>query len=108
MDINSLTAYRIKEKRKEKELNQNDVASLINLSLSAFSRLENGEVDINLKTLEKIAQVLKVSISELIYQKNIDQNFRHCNINAVFYKNNHNINIVIDKDDLNKVLTQFQ
>lgn len=69
MDINSLTASKIKELRLNINKSQEELATELGVSPSAYRRLENGSVDINLKTLERLADFYQVSIGEIINQK---------------------------------------
>jgi transcriptional regulator with XRE-family HTH domain len=66
MDLNSLTASRIKGKREELNIKQSEIAKLIQMSASAYSRLENGEIQITINALEVISRVLKTSVVELM------------------------------------------
>lgn len=72
MDINSLTASKIKELRLETGKPQNVIAKELGMSPSAYVRLENGNVDIDLKTLELVANFYQLSVGEIISQKNQD------------------------------------
>ena len=70
MDINKLTAQRIKELRAEAGYSSEDVASEIGISKTAYSQLENGKVEINLSRLDKLAQIFKVPLSSFIPNSN--------------------------------------
>jgi transcriptional regulator with XRE-family HTH domain len=76
MDVNSLTANKIKDLRLDTGKSQADIAKELGLSASAYLRLENGQVDINLKTVERIAEFYQISIGEVINQKS--QNIYNC------------------------------
>jgi transcriptional regulator with XRE-family HTH domain len=45
---------------------QQELANLLNISQRAYSKIENGETEIKLKRLQKIATFLNVTISELL------------------------------------------
>ncbi len=79
MTINDKTAAKIKEIRESKNINQAKFAKMLDLSSSAYSRLENGETQITLHILEKIADKLNVPFFELL-------DFKSAKINN--YKNN--------------------
>lgn len=56
----------IKKFRELKNLTRDQIASDLNMSLSGYSKLERGEVDITLGKLNRISQVLEVSISQIL------------------------------------------
>lgn len=56
----------IKRIREEKNVKQQDLAAMCNYEKSNFSKIESGETNITLKTLNKIAVALEVSASELL------------------------------------------
>lgn len=58
--LQQLVALNITELRKRKNILQKDLASLIGIKQKDLSLIENGHVDLQLSTLEKIAVVLKV------------------------------------------------
>lgn len=97
MDINSLTASKIKELRLNIDKSQDELAQELKLSSSAYRRLENGSVDINLKTLEKLADFYQISVGEIINQKS--QSIYNCqNSHGVAIKSpnstfNYNFNV---------------
>ena len=56
---------RINELRKENEMTQEDLAFKVGVDRSYMGFVERGEKNPTLKKLIKIAQILKVSLSEL-------------------------------------------
>jgi transcriptional regulator with XRE-family HTH domain len=56
----------IKKFRELKNLTREFVASNLEMSLSGYSKLERGEVDITLSKLYKIAKVLEVNVSQIL------------------------------------------
>ncbi len=56
----------IKKFRELKNLTRDQIATDLNMSLSGYSKLERGEVDITLSKLNRISQVLDVSISQIL------------------------------------------
>ncbi|WP_140484974.1 helix-turn-helix domain-containing protein [Flavobacterium sp. GSA192] len=56
---------RIQQIRIEKNLSQQDLAALCNFEKSNMSRLENGNANATLSTLEKVCDALKVDYIEL-------------------------------------------
>ena len=52
--------------RKEKELKQIELASILNIEDSALRRIESGRTNPTLKTLLKIAAALEITIDQLL------------------------------------------
>ena len=105
MDINSLTANRIKELRIESGKSQEMIAKEMGLSKSAYERLENGKIDINLKSLELVAKYYNLNVSELVTQKNATS--YHCDNSqalAIQQGNNQTFNFNVTKEDIDKVV----
>lgn len=59
-------ANNLKHFRKVKGLNQGQLANKININRSTLSCYENGYRKPSMKTLEKMSEVLEVSLDELI------------------------------------------
>ena len=57
----SAMGNRIKECRKKKDLTQEKIAEIMDMSVSFISRIERGSVKVSLETLVKIASILDVS-----------------------------------------------
>lgn len=66
MDINEKTALKIRQTRKGMEMKASFVATYLGLSESAYSKLENGKVQITLVQLNKIALCFDLSIDYLL------------------------------------------
>jgi transcriptional regulator with XRE-family HTH domain len=56
----------IKKFRELKNITREQIASDLNLSVSGYSKLERGEIEITLKRLCEIADVLDVEISQIL------------------------------------------
>lgn len=56
---------KIREKRKEKKLSQDEVAALCDIEKANLSRIENGKTNSTILTLRKISLVLFNHTSEL-------------------------------------------
>jgi transcriptional regulator with XRE-family HTH domain len=56
---------KIKQLRLQKNYNQNDFARLIGVSPRALSSYENGSLDITLKKIVEISEILKVNFLDL-------------------------------------------
>jgi transcriptional regulator with XRE-family HTH domain len=59
-------AMRLKRLRAERQLSQADVAQASDLSREYIARLELGQQDPTLGTLQKLAKALKVTVGELV------------------------------------------
>lgn len=60
--------------RKEKGLTQKKLAEEAEVSISTISRIENGSEEIDIKTLVKIANILDVSVGELLKISTVSAN----------------------------------
>ena len=56
---------RIRELRLQKEMTQSDLGATAGITYGHVSLIENGQANITLETLEKISQVLNVSVANL-------------------------------------------
>lgn len=66
MDIKSKVGKRIREIREKVEMSQKDLAYSSNLDRSYIASVESGQRNISIVNLEKIANSLGVSLSELL------------------------------------------
>ncbi len=105
MDINSLTANKIKELRADTGKSLEKLASELQLSKSAYERLENGKIDINLRSLELIANYYNISVSELIAQKS-GVNYKCDNSTAIAIQqgNNQTFNLNLSKEEIDQLV----
>lgn len=65
-DISTRVRERIKVIRLKKHLSQGDIAKALGVHSAYISQIERGERNPTLKNIEKIAEVLGVSIDKLI------------------------------------------
>lgn len=68
--ISIIVGSNIKKYRKEKGLYQKDIAKLCDISIAYISKIEKGNANISIDTLEKIAKALNVSVDKLVTDKN--------------------------------------
>ena len=66
MELSDYISANIKRLRKVKNLSQKEVAASIDIAQAQYSVLESGKVVPTLPTLEKIATVFEVDISQLV------------------------------------------
>jgi len=57
---------RLRDLREDKDLNQDEVAKLLNISQTTYSRYESGVLDIPSLSLIKLANFYKTSIDYLV------------------------------------------
>lgn len=56
----------IRKLRRQRNWSQEDVATRLNISIPAFSKIETGVTDINLSRLKAIAKIFDLSVIELL------------------------------------------
>lgn len=66
MNLNKRTLIRIRKERERKNISQQAVAKQLHISVSAYSRLENGEVALTLDMIEKISHALLIPMAGLL------------------------------------------
>ena len=57
---------RIKDLREDKDMLQKDVAELLNISQTNYSKYELGKINIPINTLKKLALIFDISIDYLL------------------------------------------
>ena len=57
----------IKKIRKQKGLLQKEVASTVDMQASSYSKIESGQRDISVEALDKIAQLFRMTVDEIIH-----------------------------------------
>ena len=65
-NIHETVGRRISVARKQLNINQNEFASLLGKSLRTVQKYESGEIDMPLSVLQKISEVLGVSLNYLV------------------------------------------
>lgn len=64
--MNKTIGKRIREIRKNKGMSQEELADLLNISQSAYQRIENGETGSWAAHLERLSEILEVKPEDLI------------------------------------------
>lgn len=57
--------FRIRQLREAKDLSQEKLANLVDVSLSQIGRIERGEINTTISTANAIAKALKIKLTEL-------------------------------------------
>lgn len=87
-DLKKIVGQRLQLLRIEKNLTQEQMGERLNLSTSAYCKIEYGETDLTLTRLNKIAEILKMAPAELFNK--IDGN--------IYFNNSGTIGVEIAKD----------
>ena len=66
---------KIKQKREEKRYRREEIAEKLGLDLSTYTRIENGDSHLKVKTLFLIAQLLDIDIVALFTNNTTDSHF---------------------------------
>jgi transcriptional regulator with XRE-family HTH domain len=84
---------KIKELREKRNYTQEHMAEVLHLSQRAYSSIENGQTQLTVERLYEIAQLLQVSIGEIIdvetqnvYNNNFNNHALHNKGNLVFHQ----------------------
>ena len=78
----------IKKFRELKNITREQIASSLNMSLSNYSKIERGEIDLTISRVEAIAKVLEIDLSQIL---NFDAS------NVFNTSNNHSVQTVVGK-----------
>jgi len=67
IDMNKNVYMNIKKIRELKNLTRDYVAAELEMSTSGYGKIERGEIDLTVSKLYKIASILNVSITDLLF-----------------------------------------
>ncbi|MDB1696446.1 helix-turn-helix transcriptional regulator [Enterococcus casseliflavus] len=67
---------RIRDLREDNDLTQCQIATLLNISQSTYSRYENGELEIPIQTLIKLANYYNTSIDYLVNLTDVRDSYK--------------------------------
>ena len=103
MEIKEISSN-IKKFRELKNLTREHLAAELDMSVSGYSKIERGEIDLTVSKLQKIADVLEVSVSEILNfdATNIFNISNNQQVQNLGNKENHNINNSNSVDDYTK------
>ena len=73
---------RVRKLRREKDLSQDYMAEILDVSQSQYSRIENGECSIDLEKTSKIAEILDINPLEIL-EFSDRQSFFNCSQSGV-------------------------
>ena len=66
LDLKNIIAIRVKEKRKQLKMNQEEVAKQFGIVQNGISRIENGYKLISIGTLEKLCKIFHCKSSDIL------------------------------------------
>lgn len=66
MTLEKIIGNKLRSLRVLKGLSQGNVAHMLDISITAYAKIERGETDIQLSRLNQIAEAFKVSIEEIL------------------------------------------
>ncbi len=75
MSITKTIAGRIKSYREAQGIKQEVIATKLSINQGSYSKLESGQTNITLHQLEIIAGILKISIADLLNERNDKMTF---------------------------------
>lgn len=80
---------KLKELRKKNGLSQIEIAKLLNVSQSNYSKYERGDIEPDLETLKKMSYYLNASIDEIVENKLFNNTQQNQELNIVLNQLNH-------------------
>lgn len=102
-DLKKIVGQRLQRIRREKDLTQEEMSERLNLSTSAYCKIEYGETDLTLTRLNKIAEVFEMSAFDLFNEINRSATFNNCQGLIGYTQHNENVNVG-NADDLRELI----
>lgn len=104
-DLKKIVGERLKVLRMEKRMTQEEMGERLNLSTSAYCKLEYGETDLTLTRLNQIAEALGITPSDLFQKLGGSNYFTSCNHIGVGVAQEYNtINMGNNLEDLKDLI----
>ncbi|MDC9723405.1 MAG: helix-turn-helix transcriptional regulator [Urechidicola sp.] len=108
-DIQELFSNNLKAIRKEKGLSQQSIADLSGMIASTYNRIENMKVSPSIDTVEKIANAMDVTVSDLFQSRELSDKSLVQKLEMINELSDYNRNVleimmdtVLEKDKLEK------
>ncbi len=95
--INKEIGAKIRTFRENKKLSQENVAKELDITTSAFSKIERGITDASISRLESISKILEVNLSQLLPETSANNLYNYGNGSAIISNNTGSINVEQDK-----------
>jgi len=103
--MNKTIGKRIREIRKNKGMSQEELADLLNISQSAYQRIENGDTNSWATHLEKLSEVLEIKPEDLFSEENNNFNNKG-QTGGLAFQNIGSINTINSISD--KLIEQYE
>jgi len=104
-DQNKHIAERIKSIRLNKNMSQSTIANALNLTVTAYNRIENNKTQLTINNLYKIAEALDVSVERILELANVSHIYNTKGI-VMTNLNQGTLNFSIDIDQLEKLMNK--
>ena len=97
-DLKKLIGQRLQLLRQEKNLSPEEVSERLNLSLSAYRKIEYGETDLTLTRLNKIAEIFDMPAIDLFSRIDGNTQFNNCQNFIGYAQHNNTLNLSNGED----------
>jgi transcriptional regulator with XRE-family HTH domain len=104
MKLTEKLGNKLRSLRKEKNLTQENIASMLKMSSTAYSKIERGEVDISISRIEDLARVFEVPTEKLISEENNTFVFSNFHDNTGVGQNTFNVSATATNDEMKLML----
>lgn len=102
-DLKKIIGQRLQLLRQEKSLSPEEVSERLNLSLSAYRKIEYGETDLTLTRLNKIAEIFDMPAVDLFSRIDGNTQFNNCQHFIGYAQHNNTVNLS-DVEDLRSLI----
>ena len=97
-DLKKLVGQKLQLLRQEKNISQEEMSERLNLSLSAYRKIEYGDTDITLTRLNKIAEIFDMPAMELFSRIDGNTQFNNCQHFIGYAQHNNTVNLSNPED----------
>lgn len=102
-DLKKIIGQRLQLLRMENNLTQEQMGERLNLSTSAYCKIEYGETDLTLTRLNKIAEIFQMPTVELFGKINGETTFNNCHGFIGYAQHNEHCNLS-NSDDMRELI----
>ncbi len=97
-DLKKIIGQRLQLLRQEKSLSPEEISERLNLSLSAYRKIEYGETDLTLTRLNKIAEIFNMPAVDLFSRIDGNTQFNNCQHFIGYAQHNNTVNLNNEED----------
>ncbi|MGM9799045.1 MAG: helix-turn-helix domain-containing protein [Parabacteroides sp.] len=97
-DLKKIIGQRLQLLRQEKSLSPEEISERLNLSLSAYRKIEYGETDLTLTRLNKIAEIFNMPAVDLFSRIDGNTQFNNCQHFIGYAQHNNTVNLSNEED----------